>query len=94
MRCWFVARRNGFRRLNETKCMRDLQSEFGLAVTDAAEAVKISKEIAIDCVVVDCENDGIPVTRGIARARPGIPILFVSDQLEGQVQVYSEAVCS
>jgi len=68
----------------------ELEGHYVLAVTDTEEAVKMSEEIAIDCVVVDCEDDGIPVTRGIARARPGIPILFVSDQLEAQVQVYSE----
>jgi DNA-binding response OmpR family regulator len=46
--------------------------------------------MVIDCVVVDCEDNGISVTREIAKARPGIPILFVSDQLGIQVQIYSE----
>jgi DNA-binding response OmpR family regulator len=54
------------------------------------EAIKVTKGIVIDCVVIDCEDNGIAVTTEIARARPGVPILFVSDQSEVQLQVYSE----
>jgi DNA-binding response OmpR family regulator len=68
----------------------ELEGHYALVVANADEAVKVSEEITIDCVVVDCADNGISVTREIARGRPGIPILFVSDQLEIQVQVYSE----
>src|SRR5215472_13183810 len=68
----------------------ELEGHYALAVANADEAVKVSEELAIDCVVVDCADNGISATREIARGRPGIPILFVSDQLEVQVQVYSE----
>jgi DNA-binding response OmpR family regulator len=68
----------------------ELESHCAIAVANADDALRASEGIAIDCVVVDCEGNGISVTREIARAHPGIPILFVSDQLEVQVQVYSE----
>lgn len=68
----------------------ELEGHYAFAAASPDEAVKVSEEIAIDCVVVDCEDNGISVTREIARARPGIPILFVSDQLGVQVQIYSE----
>jgi DNA-binding NarL/FixJ family response regulator len=47
--------------------------------------------IAIDCIVVDCEDNGISVTRQIARDRPGIPVLFVSHRSEVELQIFSEA---
>ena len=68
----------------------ELEGHYALAVATADEAVKIIEEIPIDCVVVDGADNGISVTREIARHRPEIPILFVSHQLEEQVQVYSE----
>lgn len=66
----------------------ELDGHNALVAADTDDALKVSEAIEIDCVVVDCEQDGISVTRAISRARPGIPILFVSDQL--QLQVYSE----
>jgi DNA-binding response OmpR family regulator len=47
-----------------------------------------------DCVIVDCGDNGVSVMTEIARARSGVPILFVSDHSEVQLQVYSERACS
>jgi len=68
----------------------ELDGHYILVAGDIDEALKVTKGIAIDCVVVDCEDNGISVTTEIARARPGVPILFVSDQSQVQLQVYSE----
>jgi DNA-binding response OmpR family regulator len=69
----------------------ELDGHNALLAADTDDALKVSDAIKVDCVVVDCQQDGISVTRGISRARPGVPILFVSDQLEVQLQVYFEA---
>lgn len=61
-----------------------------LAAVGADEALMVSDGIGIDCIVVDCEDKGISITREFATARPGIPILCVSDQAEVQLQVYWE----
>jgi DNA-binding response OmpR family regulator len=68
----------------------ELDGHNALVAADADDVLKVSDAIEIDCVVVDCEQDGIYLTRGISKALPGIPILFVSDQSELQLQVYSE----
>lgn len=68
----------------------ELDGHWALGAANADEALMVSEGIAIDCVVVDCEDKGISVTRKIARARPRIPILFVSDQPDVEMQVYSE----
>jgi DNA-binding response OmpR family regulator len=68
----------------------ELDGHNALVAQDTDDALKVSDAIGIDCVVVDCKQDGISVTRGISRARPGIPIVFVSDQPELNLQVYSE----
>jgi DNA-binding response OmpR family regulator len=68
----------------------NLDGHYVLGARDIDEALKVTKRIAIDCVVIDCEDAGISVTTGIARVRPEVPILFVSDQSEVQLQVYSE----
>lgn len=67
-----------------------LEGHCALGAANADEALKVSERTAIDCVVVDCEDNGISVTRKIARVRPGVPILFVSDRSEVELQVYSE----
>jgi DNA-binding response OmpR family regulator len=68
----------------------NLDGHYVLGARDIDEALKVTKRIAIDCVVIDCEDAGISVTTGIARAQPEVPILLVSDQSEVQLQVYSE----
>jgi DNA-binding response OmpR family regulator len=68
----------------------ELDGHCSLVATDADEALKVTKGMAIDCVVVDCGDNGIAATMEIAIARPGVPILFVSDQSEVQLQVYSQ----
>jgi DNA-binding response OmpR family regulator len=68
----------------------ELEGHTTLGVVSADEALKISEGIAIACVVVDCGDNGISVTRKIAVAMRGIPILFVSDQSEVELQVYAE----
>jgi DNA-binding response OmpR family regulator len=60
---------------------------YVLVAADIDKALKVTKAIAVDCVVVDCEDHGISVTTEIARARPELPILFVSDQSEVQLRV-------
>jgi DNA-binding response OmpR family regulator len=57
-----------------------------LIAADADVALEISNVIAIDYVVVDCKQDATSVTRRISRARLDIPILFVSDRSEVQLQ--------
>jgi two-component SAPR family response regulator len=68
----------------------ELEGHCALAVVNAVEALKVMEAIAVDCVVVDCEDNGISVTRKISRVWPAVPILFVSDQSEVELQVYSE----
>jgi DNA-binding response OmpR family regulator len=68
----------------------ELEGHCAIGVANADEALKASVGVAIDCIVVDCEDNGISVMREIARARSGIPILFVSGESEVQLQVYSE----
>lgn len=68
----------------------ELDGHYVLVAADIDEALKVTKGIALDCVVVDCEDHGISITAEIARARPEVPILFVSDQSEVQLGVYSE----
>lgn len=68
----------------------EMEGHAVLVAADADEALKVSSRFTVDCIVIDCEDNGIQVTREIARARPGIPILFVSDQSEVQLQIYSE----
>jgi DNA-binding response OmpR family regulator len=68
----------------------ELEGHSAFAVATAHEALKVSERIAIDCVVVDCEDNGISATREIVRARPGIPVLFVSDESDVELQVFSE----
>jgi DNA-binding response OmpR family regulator len=67
-----------------------LDGHNALVAADTDDTLKVSDGNEIDCVGVDCEPDGISLTRDISRARPGIPILFVSDQSELHLQVYSE----
>jgi DNA-binding response OmpR family regulator len=67
-----------------------LDEHIVVVAEDVDEALKVSDGLAIDCIVVDCEHNGISVTRKIARAPPRVPILFVWDQLEVQLQIYSE----
>jgi DNA-binding response OmpR family regulator len=68
----------------------ELDGHRVLVAGDSDEALKVTKRIALDCVIVDCGDNGISVTTEIARARPRVPILFVSDHSEVQLQVYSE----
>jgi DNA-binding response OmpR family regulator len=68
----------------------ELEGHCALGVANAGEALKVSERIAVDCILVDCEDNWISVTKQIARAWPEIPILIVSDQLEVHLQVYSE----
>lgn len=70
--------------------MLELDGLCILVAADINGAVKVTEGIAIDCVVVDCEDNGISVTREIASARRGVPILLVSDRSEVQLQVYAE----
>jgi DNA-binding response OmpR family regulator len=72
------------------KSILELDGHYILIAGDIDGALQVTEGIAIDCVVVDCEDNGISVTMEIARARPGAPILFVSDQSEVELQVYSE----
>ena len=68
----------------------ELEGHCALAVANVDEALRVSEGLAIDCIVVDCKDNGISVTRKIAIACPRIPILFVSDESEVELQVYSE----
>src|ERR1700752_4716779 len=68
----------------------ELDGHNTLVAADADVALKVSNGIAIDCVVIDCKQSGISVTKRISRARPDIRILFVSDQSDVQLQIYSE----
>jgi DNA-binding response OmpR family regulator len=68
----------------------ELDGHRVLVAENSDGALKVTKGIALDCVIVDCGDNGISVTTEIARARPGVPILFVSDHSEVQLQVYSE----
>lgn len=70
--------------------MLELDGLYVLVAADISEAVKVTEGIAIDCVVIDCEDNGVSVTTEIARARRGVPILLVSDRSEVQLQVYAE----
>jgi DNA-binding response OmpR family regulator len=70
--------------------MLAMEGHTVLVAPNADEALRAGDGIAIDCVVIDCEDNGVAVTREIATARLGIPIIFVSDQSEVQMQIYSE----
>ena len=68
----------------------ELDGHNTLVAANGDAAIRESDGIAIDCIVVDCAQNGISVTRRISRAWPDIPILFVSDRSELQLQIYSE----
>ncbi len=61
-----------------------------LVAASVAEALEVSKTRALDCAVIDHEKDGTSIASQIARARPGLPILFVSDRSELPFQIYVE----
>jgi DNA-binding response OmpR family regulator len=69
----------------------ELDGDRVFVAEDFDDALKVTKGIALDCVIVDGKDNGISVTTEIARARPGVPIIFVSDHSELQLRVYSEA---
>lgn len=68
----------------------ELEGHCALSAANADEALKVSEGIAIDCVVVDCDDNGIAVTRKTSKAWPAVPILYISGQSEVGLQVYSE----
>ena len=72
----------------------ELDGHSVLVVASAAEALEVSKTRALDCTVIDNEKDGISIASQIARARPGLPILFVSDRSELPFQIYAETGCT
>jgi CheY-like chemotaxis protein len=68
----------------------ELDGHSVLVAASAAEALEVSKTRALDCAVIDHEKDGTSIASQIARARPGLPILFVSDRSELPFQIYAE----
>ncbi len=69
----------------------ELDGHSVLVAKGAHEALEVSKGLRIDCVVLDHETDAISIAKEIARARPGLQILVVSDQSEAEFDIYAEA---
>ena len=71
--------------------MLELDGHSVLVASSAIEALRASKARAVDCAVIDHERDGMSIARQIARAWPGLRILFVADRAELPFQIYAEA---
>ena len=71
--------------------MLELAGHSVVVASSAVEALRASKPRAVDCAVIDHEKDGMSIARQIARAWPGLRILFVSDRAELPFQIYAEA---